>query len=379
MKAIKNGKIILRDEILRGKALVFDDKIRDITDDDKIPGGTEVIDALGNYVLPGLIDIHIHGYLGEDASDCKREGLRIMAEGLVKNGVTGFLPTTVTIPREDLIHAASLIRPLIEESKAWEGAQILGMHAEGPFVNPKKKGAQNEEYIQKPDAEIILQNSDVIKILTLAPEMDEGFAVIREITARSDIVISMGHTDATYEQACGAVLAGVRHSTHLFNAMSVLGHRAPGVVGAVLNKPVSTELICDMFHVHPALYKIVHAIKKEKLVLITDCLRSGGLADGEYSLGGQRVFLKGIECRLEDGTIAGSVLTLGKGVYNFYRNAEVPLYEAVACATINPAAVIGADKRKGSIETGKDADIVIADGEFNIVKSIIGGMLKYGA
>lgn len=377
MKAIKNGKIVLRDRVLTGKALVFEEKILDIVDNDLIPAGAEVIDAKGAYVAPGLIDIHIHGYLGEDASDCKPEGIRTMAEGLVKKGVTGFLPTTVTIPREDLEKVASIVRSMMEESKTWKGSTILGMNAEGPYVNPKKKGAQNEAYIQKPDASVIIKNSDVIKINTLAPEMDKDYAEIKKIVTSCGTVVSMGHTDANYEQACEAITAGVKSITHLFNAMTALNHRAPGVVGAALDHDVYAELICDTFHIHPALFSIVYKLKRDKLILITDCLRSGGLADGEYTLGGQKIFLKGIECRLEDGTIAGSVLTLNKAVYNVLNHTDLTVYEAVNCASLHPATLLGINDRKGSIEIGKDADIIIADEKFDIIKTIIGGSVRF--
>lgn len=377
MKAIVNGKIILKREVLEGKAVIFDDKIRNIVDADKIPAGTEIIDACGKYVSPGLIDIHIHGFLGEDTSDCKPEGLRIISEGLVKYGVTGFLPTTVTIPRAELVRASDCVRSLMEESKTWNGTTILGMHAEGPFVNPKKKGAQNEEYIQKPDASVVIENKDVIKLITMAPDMDDDFEFIRTVSAETDTVISMGHTDADYDTACESIVAGVSHITHLFNAMTPLTHRAPGVVTAALLKPVTCELIVDNFHINPALFQLVYNLKKERLVLITDCLRSGGLEDGEYTLGGQKVILKGIECRLEDGTIAGSVLTLNKGVYNFFTNTDATISEAVACASLQPATVIGMDKTKGSIDIGKDADMMICDENFDVCMTIIGGTTRY--
>lgn len=377
MKAIINGKIILKDKVLTGMAVVFEEKIIDIVKNDNVPSEAEIIDASGAYVAPGLIDVHIHGYLGEDTSDCKPEGIRIMSEGLVEKGVTGWLPTTVTIPQNDLVKAAGIIRSLMEESKTWKGTAILGMNAEGPYVNPKKKGAQNEDYIQKPNPDVIIENSDVIKIITMAPEMDENYKAIKKITKNSDVIVSMGHTDATYEQACDSITAGVKQVTHLFNAMSPLNHRKPGVVGAALKNDVYTELICDTFHINPALFSIVYNLKKDKLILITDCLRSGGLEDGEYSLGGQKVFLKGIECRLEDGTIAGSVLTLNKGVYNLLVNTDISVFEAVNCASLNPATALGIANKKGSIEIGKDADIIIADDEFNIKNTIIGGRVCY--
>lgn len=377
MTAIINGKIVLKNEIIYGKAVIFDEKIKGIVDEKNIPNGSKVIDAKGKFVAPGLIDIHIHGYLGEDASDCRAEGIKIISEGLVKNGVTGWLPTTVTIPREDLKKVAEIVRSLMPRSKNWQGSELIGMHAEGPFINVKRKGAQNEDFVQKADASLIIENSDVIKIVTLAPETDDNFEEIKKIATQTDVVISMGHTDASFEQACDAILAGVGHSTHLFNAMTALAHRAPGVVGAALSRPVSTELICDKFHIHPAIFEIVYRLKRDKLVLITDCLRSGGLEDGEYTLGGQKVILKGIECRLEDGTIAGSVLTLNKAVANLLENAEITFFEAVNCASLNPATVLGIQKSKGSIEIGKDADLIITDEKMNISATIIAGEIKY--
>ncbi len=379
MKAIINGKIVLKDRILEGRALVYDQKIIDFADPDNIPEGAEIIDAGGKYVSPGFLDVHIHGFLGEDTSDGKEEGFRIMSEGLLKNGVTAWLPTTVTIPREDVIKVAGIIRSLMEESKTWKGAAILGMNAEGPYVNPKKKGAQNEAYIQKPDSEVLIDNSDVIKISTLAPEMDEGFTEIKKIVANSDVIISMGHTDADYDQASESILSGVKLITHLFNAMTPLAHRNPGVVGAALTHDVYVELITDKFHIHPALFELIYKVKKDKMIVITDCIRAGGLEDGEYDLGGQQVTLKGIECRLADGTIAGSVLTLNKGVYNMYSETTLTVPEAVACATINPATMLGIQDKKGSLEIGKDADIIIFDQEFNINKTIIGGSVRYEA
>ena len=379
MKAIVNGKLILKDRILEGKALLYSDVIEGIADTDALPEGTEILDAAGGYVAPGLIDLHIHGYLGKDVCDGEEESIRTIAAGIVKNGVTGFLPTTMTVDMQVIRQALEVCRALKKESKKWNGAEILGVHAEGPYINPKKKGAQDAKYILKPDAAFVKEYADIIKEITLAPEMDEDFAAIREIRKCTDVLISMGHTDADYKTAFDSTTVGVRHVTHLFNAMSSMEHRYPGVVGAALTSDVSVELIVDTFHVSPALYPIIYKLKGDKLCFITDCLPAGGLPDGEYTLGGQRFVSKGIECRLPDGTIAGSILKLNKGVWNVYSHSDIPLYECVNCASLNPAKAIGVDAHKGSIEVGKDADLIITDSEFNVEKTIIGGTIRYEA
>lgn len=379
MKAIINGKLILKDRITEGKALLYSDVIEGIVDNDKVPAGAEIIDAEGKYVAPGLIDLHIHGYLGKDVCDGEEESIRTIAGGLVKNGVTGFLPTTMTVDMKVIRKALECCRGLMEESKTWNGTTILGCHAEGPFINPKKKGAQDPQYILKPDAKFVKEYADVIRVISLAPEMDEDFEAIKEIRRDTDVVISMGHTDADYQTAMASTTVGVRHATHLFNAMSALAHRNPGVVGAALNSDVSTELIVDTFHVNPALYELVYKMKGRKLCFITDCLPAGGLPEGKYTLGGQEFISKGIECRLLDGTIAGSILKLNKGVWNVYSNTSIPLNECVNCASLNPATAIGIADKKGSLEVGKDADIIITDKEFNVEKTIIGGTVRYGA
>ena len=379
MKAIVNGKLILKDRIVEGKALLYTDVIEGIVDADKVPADAEIIDAAGKYVAPGLIDLHIHGYLGKDVCDGSVESMRTICEGIVKNGVTGFLPTTMTVSMDVIIKALETCRSLMEESKTWNGTTILGVHAEGPFINTKKKGAQNPEYILVPSAEFVKEYADVIRIISLAPEMDENFKEITKMRKETDVVVSMGHTDADYDTAMASTNVGVRHATHLFNAMSPLAHRNPGVVGAALNSDVTVELIVDTFHVNPALYNMVYKLKGDKLCFITDCLPAGGLPEGEYTLGGQKFVSKGIECRLPDGTIAGSILALNKGVWYVFTNSDIPLYECVNCASLNPANAIGIGDKKGSLEVGKDADIIITDCEFNVEKTIIGGTVRYGA
>ncbi len=380
MKAIINGKIVLPDRISEDSALLYDAKIIDLIPANQIPDSAERIDANGGYVIPGLIDMHIHGYLGEDASDGSYDGIRTMAEGVAKNGVTAFLPTTMTVSYDELRAAFAQIRRAKAESTEddWQGAQILGVNAEGPFINPAKKGAQAGENIRPGDAEFLKEYSDILRVFTIAPEMDGNMDCIREMSGK--VLISMGHTGASCDQTVAAFDAGVRHVTHLFNAQTPLMHRDPGVVGAALTDDrVSTELIADTFHVNARLFKLVARMKGDKLVLITDCTRAGGLADGEYTLGGQPIFVKGIECRLADGTIAGSVLKLNHAVRNLIENTDLPVWEAVNAASLNPAKRIGVDACKGSLEAGKDADIVICSPEFEICRTILSGRTIYTA
>ena len=383
MIAIKNGKVILENEVVLGKAVLFTDKIEGIVDECDIPADAQVVDAEGGYVSPGFIELHIHGYLSKDVCDASVESLRIISKGLLGNGVTGYLPTTMTVDMAVIKGALEACRELMPESKTpeFDGSAILGVHAEGPFISESKKGAQDPKYILKPDADFVKEYSDVIRVITLAPEEDDAdFSAIKRITAETDVVVSMGHTSADYDTAIAGVKAGVRHATHLFNAMTPLTHRGPGVVGAALNSDeVSTELIVDTHHVNAALFDTVYKLKGRKLCFITDCLPAGGLPEGEYTLGGAKIIYKNDLCRLEDGTIAGSVLKLNKGVWNVYNNSKIPLHECVNCASLNPATTLGIQDKKGSLAVGKDADIVILDNDFNVRKTIIGGTIKYEA
>ena len=380
MKAIINGKIILKDRILEDSVLLYSDVIEGIVPCDSVPEGVEVIDAKGGYVAPGLIDLHIHGYLGKDVCDGEEESIRTISKGLLANGVTGYLPTTMTVDMQVIRKALETCRALKQESQNWDGSEILGCHAEGPFISESKKGAQDAKYILKPDAAFVKEYADIIKTITLAPETDENdFAAIREICRDTDVVVSMGHTSADYNTAVASVKAGVKHATHLFNAMTPLAHRAPGVVTAALNTDASVEVIVDTFHVDKCFYDLLWKLKGRKLCFITDCLPAGGLPFGEYTLGGAKIIYRDIVCRLEDGTVAGSVLHLNHGVWNAYKNSNIPLYECVNCASLNPATVIGVADKKGSLEIGKDADIIITDENFEVKNTIIRGEMRYEA
>ncbi len=377
MNAIVGGKLILKDRILEGYALLYGDKIQGIIPREHVPAEAEVLDAADGYVSPGLIDLHTHAYAGQDVCDGTQVCIRTIAGGLVAGGVTGFLPTTMTLGLDVVCRALEVCRTLQEESKTWAGSTILGVHAEGPFINPAKKGGQDGRYILPPDAAFVKEHADIIRIVTLAPEMDTGdFAAIREIVRDTDVVVSMGHTATDYATAMAAVAAGVSHTTHLFNAMTPLAHRAPGVVGAALNADVSCELIADTYHVDPALYDMLWKLKGRRLCIISDCL-VGGLPTGNYVLGGAKIAYDGTVGRMEDGTISGSGLRLNQGVWNLYTHSAIPLWECVNAASLNPATTLGLEKTKGSLEVGKDADILITDSQFCVQKTIIRGEIRY--
>ncbi len=378
MKCIINGKVILKDAVLENVAVIFDEKIEKIADVKDINlADYEVIDANGKYVSPGLVDMHIHGYLGADVSDGDKAGVEKMAQGIIKNGVTAWCPTTMTVSKAEIEAAFDTVRE-VKNSGEYYGARILGVNSEGPFINAAKKGAQAEEHILKPDAKFIKKHADVVKLFTVAPEVEGAAECIKEVSSDTKVLVSMGHTNATYEEAVAGIENGVRHTTHLFNAMTALSHRSPGVVGAALaDSNTSVELIADTFHVNKGLFGLIAKIKGDKLCLITDCIRAGGMPDGDYTLGGQPVHKEGIKCLMPDGTIAGSVLKLNEAVYNLYENSDLEIYEAVACASLNPAMALGEDKEIGSLEEGKRADIIIADEKFNVVMTILGGQIRY--
>ncbi len=379
MKGILNGKIVTRNEVLEGKVIVFDEKIVDIINEDELDRYQfeETIDAKGNYVFPGFIDIHIHGSGGCDIMDGKIEALKKISETIASKGVTGFLGATMTMDESAILQALDNGRNAME--KGMPGAKLLGIHMEGPFVSREKMGAQNPEYIVKPDYNLIKDYLDIIKIITLAPEEDEDYSFIRKIKTNTNIVLSMGHTNASYEEAMEAIDNGITHATHTFNGMTPLKHREPGVVGAVMNSDITCELIADCTHIHPGVFNILLKVKgNEKVILITDSMRAGCMEDGVYEFGGQEVVVKNGVARLKkDNSLAGSVLTLNIALKNIIENTDLSLPQAVNMISLNPARLLGIEKYKGSISIGKDADIVIMDTEFNVKNTVVEGKVVF--
>ena len=377
MKCIVNGRILMPDGIIDRKVLCFDERIVDIVTQPQM--GAEVIDAKGNYVAPGLIDVHCHGFNGWDAAHGSAEELRKMSAWNVRNGVTSWLPTTPTLEWGELERSFAAIRQVMKESASpgWTGAQVLGCHAEGPFISEKRRGAMRAQYILKPDIDRIRPWADTIRLITVAPELEGATEFIRA-ARQLGIVVSMGHSDATAEQAFAGIEAGATHLTHTFNAMPELNHRDPGLIGAAMNDDqVYCELIADNIHVSHLLFPIMAQLKSHRLVLVTDSIHLAGLPEGTYELMDVKMKVDADQCRLLDGTIVGSMLTMDRAVRNFVQYSGIPLWRAVNMASLYPARTIRVDDRKGALQRGKDADIVIADKDFNIRATFVRGECVY--
>lgn len=376
---IIGGKIVLENRLLIDKVLIFEDKIIDIVDLDEfnqsvLAQNSTIIDANGDYVSPGFIDLHIHGAGGKDTMDGTISDLEAISVTIAQNGVTGFLPTTLSMEKHKIHQALDAISIAMKTEPV--GAKILGAHMEGPFLSPVYCGAHDVGKLQKADFRFIQDYLDVIKIITFAPEEDPEFRFLKQVHTDSRILLSMGHTNSDYETAMEAMRLGVNHATHLFNAMPPFLHREPGPIGAVLNSKMTYELIADTIHVHPAFFQILlNAKGKEKMVLITDSTRAAGMEAGVWELGGQKVIADGNSVRLSDGKLAGSIVGMNKAVYNILQHTDLEIHEAVGLASINPAKLIGLDQHKGSIEIGKDADIVVFDEKLNVKLTILEGRI----
>lgn len=372
---LKHGEIYTQDEIIYdGDLLISEGKISNIgknlsTDD------VEIIDVEGKKIVPGFIDIHIHGGVGHDTMDATYEALNAISIHLAKHGVTSFCPTTMTMDIPYILNALKNINETMKKKTA--GAQILGAYVEGPFISKEHKGAQDEKYIIPPDKNLFDEFLEIaggnIKVIALAPEKDPDGSFVEHVTKKG-VKVSLGHTNATYEEMKNGVEHGATIAVHTYNGMKGLHHREPGALGEVfLDDRIYSEVIVDFIHTHPASVKLLIKIKgTDKVILISDAMSACGLGDGEYKLGGQKVFVKNGEARLESGSLAGSTLTLDKAVKNI-TSLGVPLFEACKMASLNPAKAIGVDDRKGSIEVEKDADIVVLNNDLTVYMTIIEG------
>lgn len=372
IKAIINGKIIVNDTIVEGETVLFDKTIISLTENVDMEN-IEIIDAKGAYVSAGFIDLHIHGAGGADVMDATPEALETISSTLSQTGTTSFLATTMTMSTRSIDNALQNIQ---EHAPNVSGAEILGIHLEGPFINPEKHGAQDVQYVQKGNIALIERYMEMIKMITLAPEVEGNEDFVKQLTRYyPEVILSLGHSEANYVQSKESFGWGISHITHLFNAMTPYHHRAPGIVGATFDSDVTCDIIPDLIHTHPSILELVYRMKEDKLILITDAMRAGCMKSGVYDLGGQAVTVSKGKASLADGTLAGSVLKMNEALRNMVHYTSMTLIDAVNAVTSIPAEKL--DVKKGSLRVGYDADIVIFDEDFSIISTIVAGEVTY--
>lgn len=375
---IKDVNIITPYDVVYGHGLVIENGIiARIEKEDKLHDEyfDQVIEGQNKFLSPGFIDIHNHGNSGYDFMDSTDEAIDNIAQYHLKNGVTSFLGSIITSSYENMEKAISNIANY--ENKK-DKSHLIGIHLEGPFFSLEKKGAQPAKYIKAPDLDEIKKMEGIsqgkLKVVSIAPELEGASSIISYLKSKN-IIAAMAHSNATYEEAKRGIYEGMTLANHLYNGMRSFSHREPGIIGAALNDDrVYCEIIYDRIHLHDASVDMALKIKGvEKIVLVSDAMRAAGLTDGEYELGGQKVLVKKGAARLENGSLAGSTLNLRKAVYNMIYKKNMPIHQAIRMASLNAAKAIDADDKKGSIEIGKDADLILFDREINILASIVGG------
>lgn len=368
MKII-NAKVYTEDGVFEQKEVYTDgERIAEQSTDE------EVIDGAGCYLIPGLTDIHFHGCVGRDFCDGSQESIEAMAVYEASQGITTIVPATMTLGKDTLKKICEAAATYPNE----KGAVLCGINMEGPFIALARKGAQNGEYVHRPDSEMFRElntaSGGLVKLLAIAPEEPGAAECIQEL--KDEVVLSVAHTTADYETAAEAFREGVHHVTHLYNAMAGLSHRSPGVVGAAAdNEQVEVELICDGIHIHPVTVRQTFKMfGDDRIILISDSMEATGMPDGEYALGGQKVIKKGNHATLEDGTLAGSATNLMDCLRTAVQKMEIPLESAVKCAAVNSARSVGIYGQYGSITPGKVANMVLLrEDDLSTVKVILKG------
>ncbi|WP_440897806.1 N-acetylglucosamine-6-phosphate deacetylase [Amphibacillus sp. Q70] len=378
---IKNATLYTENDIVNGHLAIKNGKITDIFTD--LPADLtpyrDVIDGTHLNVIPGFIDTHIHGANGADTMDATDEAIQTMANYLVSEGTTSFLATTMTQAPENIERA---LANLAQYENVDTGAEMIGIHLEGPFVEKSKAGAQPLKYISKPDLKLFNKwqeiAADKIKTVTIAPEHDQDWTLTSALR-KADINVSAGHTDVNFSELKEAVKHGVNQVTHLCNAMNGIHHRDIGAVGAAfMVKELKAEIISDGIHVDPAMLQLIYQnIGPERLILITDAMRAKGLEPGDYELGGQPVRVTEDRAVLDNGSLAGSILNMIDGAKQFFSMPNVSLHDIIQMASVNPAKQVGVFKDKGSIAVGKDADLLLVDDQLDLKITLKKGKIVY--
>jgi len=380
--ALVGGKIVTPFRVVdNGTIVIKEKKIYELgkSSDVKIPDKFKVIDVSGKVITPGFVDLLVHGGKGYGFADEAEESIGVVSEYFLSHGSTTVLASLFAKPEEQLLNDLRRLADYIEDHPT---ANIKGIHMEGPYLNKELKGAMNESYLWKPTVEsfgkIWEASRGHIKIMTIAPEIPGAINVMRA-AANYGVVLSIGHSMANYSEIEVAIDNGAAHVTHIFNAMRPFHHRNPGVVlSALLRNELKIELIADTLHVHPAVMELLLKLKGSSgIVLVSDSIRAGGMHEGEYEFADQKVFMKNHKAVLEDGTLAGSTLTLNKAIKNMVETANAKLTEAVRMASLNGAKVIGMEQHKGILAAGKDADIVVLNDDYSVEMTIIAGKIGF--
>lgn len=381
LKKIVHATFVNRGKTFSNQTIVIDDgKISDIfqsaSEEDRNFDG-EIIDAEGLLIAPGMIDIHIHGCMGADTMDANPNALITMSNYLVRHGITLFYATTVTNTPANIVSA---LENIALQKEKMPGSNLAGAHIEGPYINPKYKGAQNPHFLRIPRSKEYQSwiQTGIVKLITIAPEL-KGMDELIQYCRRNDVEVAVGHSDATFDQVKHAADLGLRQATHLFNGMQGLHHREPGTVGGVLSDPgIYAQIITDGIHLHPAIVDLVIKVKGiDHTILISDSIRASGLADGDYDLGGQTVTVVNGSARIANGSLAGSTLALDQAVRNTMEYSGLDFPTVIQMATSVPAAAMNIADRKGAVEINHDADLVFFDQQYQVVTTMVDGMIKY--